>query len=173
MIDMNEIIDYIKNIICESDKRTVNGSVQTGTMSSCHSKNNMKNIFHWTKYKLRQYISHNDRLNGFFLFFLHFLFQILVYFTLLTSPIYSATFMCAIVFWVLILLSNIYFRGCLLLKLERYLWETRSWYGPMYLFCEEQYITPNMANNFFICRQVLLITIIFLRILFFNTKINI
>jgi hypothetical protein len=167
MIDMNRMIDYIKNIVCDGDYGDANMSIHTGSMSVHQSKNNMKYIFLWTKDKLRQYISPNDRLNGFFLFLLHSLFQILVYFALLTSPIYSATFMCAIIFWVLILLSNIYFRGCLLLKLERYLWGTRSWYGPMYLFCEEEYITPNLANNFFICQQVIVITIIFLRVLFF------
>jgi hypothetical protein len=168
MIDMNRMIDYIKNIVCDGDYGDVNMSILTGSMSLHQSKNNMKYIFLWTKDKLRQYISLNDQLNGFFLFLLHSLFQIFVYFALLTSPIYSATFMCAIIFWVFILLSNIYFRGCLLLKLERYLWGTRSWYGPMYLFCEEEYITPNLANNFFICQQVIIITIIFLRVLFFT-----
>jgi hypothetical protein len=138
----------------------------TQCISNSRSKDTMLSIFQCTEDNLRRYISHNNRLNGFFLFLLHFLFQILVYFILLTSPIHSAIFACAVVFWLFILLSNICFRGCLLLKLERYLWNTKSWFGPLYLFCDDEYMTPNMVNNFFICRQVLIIMIVFLRILF-------
>lgn len=151
------LFDYIKEITKES--------ITVWSSKDC-SKYTKHSIFQWTKDKLRQYLSHNDRINGFVLFLLHFILQILVYFALLTSPICSAKFMCAVVFWVLILLTNVYFRGCILLKMERYLWNTRSWYGPMYLFCDDHYMNNNLANNFFICRQVLVITIIFLRVLF-------
>ena len=130
-------------------------------------KNNMKNVFEWTKYKLRQYISHNDRVNGFVLFLLHLILQIIVYFALITCPIHSTKFVGAVVLWVFILLSNVCFRGCILLKLERYLWNTKTWYGPMYLFCKDSYMTSNLANNFFICQQIIVVTIVFLRILFF------
>jgi len=154
-----QLFDYIKNMVTDS--------VTWRRLSFSQSKDSVKTLFKWTEDKLRRYISHNDRLNGFFVFLLHFLFQILVYFTLVISPIHSVRFVCAVVLWILILLSNTCFRGCLLLKLERYLWNTKSWYGPMYLFCDEDYMTPNLANNFFICSQVLVITIVFLRILFF------
>ena len=141
------LFNYIrKNNIKATVKATVKES-DTEWISNIWSKDTMHSIFQWTKDKLRQHISVNDRLNGFVLFLLHFILQILVYFSLLTSPIHSVTFVSAVVFWVLILLSNICFRGCLLLKMERYLWNTRSWYGPMYLFCEEEYINPNMASN--------------------------
>lgn len=157
--------DCINNMISHSGHANV--SMLTDSISNSHSsKNNMKHVLEWTKYKLRHYISHNDRLNGYVLFLLHFILQILVYFALLTCPIHSAKFVCAALLWLFILLSNVCFRGCILLKLERYLWDTRTWYGPMYLFCEDSYITSNLANNFFICQQVILITIVFLRVLF-------
>jgi len=162
---MISFFDCINNMIYDNGHANV--SMLTDSISTSHSKNIMKYVFEWTKYKLRQYISQNDRLNGYVLFLLHFILQILVYFALLTSPIHSAIFVCAVVLWLFILLSNVCFRGCILLKLERYLWNTRTWYGPMYLFCEDSYITSNLANNFFICQQVIVITIVFLRFLFF------
>ena len=164
---MTGLFDYIKkNNIKEIVKESDAADWISKDWSNGWSKDTLYSIFQWTKHTLRQHISDNDRVNGWILFLLHFILQILVYFALLISPIHSVTFVGALVFWVLILLSNICFRGCLLLKMERYLWNTRSWYGPMYLFCEEEYITPNLANNFFICRQVLVVTIIFLRFLF-------
>lgn len=132
------------------------------------SKVTIQNIIHSIEDILRRYLSKDNRINGFFVFLLHSALQIMVYTILLTFPISSIYFIVAIVLWILIMLSNISFRGCFLLKLERYLWNTQSWYGPLYLFCDENNVTNGIVNNFFICRQVLVMTIVFLRILFYN-----
>ena len=132
------------------------------------SKDTIQNIFHTIEDILRRYISSDNRINGFFVFLLHSVLQFLIYGFLLFAPIYSVYFIGAILLWSFIILTNFSFRGCFLLKLERYLWNTQSWYGPLYLFCDENFVTNGFVNNFFICRQVLVMTIVFLRILFYN-----
>jgi hypothetical protein len=134
---------------------------------STSSKDNTKRIFTWIEYYLRTYISNNNRLNGFFVFVIHLLLQFIVYFFLLSYPICSTFFYSAFIIWTLIIVSNFYFKGCLLLKLERYLWNTKTWYGPIYMFCDNSDISPTTINNFFICRQLIVITLVFMRILFY------
>ena len=131
------------------------------------SKDSMKRIITWMEDKLTCYISHNNRLNGYIVFIIHFLLQILVYFVLLTSPIHSTCFYLAFSVWAIIILSNFYFKGCILLKLERYLWNTKTWYGPLYMCCDTCDISTTTVNNFFICRQLAMITLVFMRILFY------
>jgi hypothetical protein len=132
------------------------------------SKHNIQSMYRSIEDILRRYVSYDNRINGFFIFILHSLLQLLVYGFLLFSPIYSWHFIIAFILWVFIMLTNFSFRGCFLLKLERYLWNTQSWYGPLYLFCDETFVTNGIVNNFFVCRQVLIMTIVFLRILFYN-----
>ena len=131
------------------------------------SKDNIKQIITWVADNLKSYISPNNQLNGFIVFIIHFLLQILVYFILLTYPIHSICFYIAFCVWVIIIMSNFYFKGCILLRLERYLWNTKTWYGPIYLFCDTCNMSHNTINNFFICRQLIVVTLVFMRILFY------
>jgi len=131
------------------------------------SKDNMKRIIRGVEDNLKSYISHNNQFNGFIVFIIHLLLQILVYFVLLTYPIYSTCFYLAFSLWAFIIISNFYFKGCILLKLERYLWNTKTWYGPFYMFCDTCDLSSTTVNNFFICRQLIVITLVFMRILFY------
>lgn len=131
------------------------------------SKDNMKQIITCLEHNLTLYISHNNRFNGFIVFIIHFLLQIFVYFVLVTYPIYSTCFYLALCVWTIIIVSNFYFKGCIMLKLERYLWNTKTWYGPILMFCDTCDMSPTTVNNFFICRQLIVITIVFMRILFY------
>ena len=167
---MSHFMDFFINDFLVNNSIINNSIINNSIITDyffIRSKDTIQNIFHLIEHTLRRYLSKDNRINGFFVFLLHFALQIIVYTILLTFPISSIYFIVAILLWFLIMLSNISFRGCFLLKLERYLWNTQSWYGPLYLFCDENNVTNGIVNNFFICCQVLVMTLVFLRILFF------
>lgn len=128
------------------------------------SKTNIKHILKTAEQSLKIF-SDNNHLNGFLVFLVHLLIQLTSGCLLIFYPI-GHLFYSIIVIWIGILLSNIYFRGCILTKLERHLWQTNNWYGPFFLYCDWFQLNPNMLNNLFICKIILISTIVFLRILF-------
>lgn len=128
------------------------------------SKTTIKHILKTAEQSLKIF-SDNNHLNGFFVFLVHLLIQLTSGCLLIFYPI-GHLFYSIIVIWIGILLSNIYFRGCILTKLERHLWQTNNWYGPFFLYCDWFQLNPNMLNNLFICKIILISTIVFLRILF-------
>jgi len=128
------------------------------------SKHQMKAFLTFCDDKL-QIISNDPKYNGFIVFIFHLLFQIISIFFLFFYPI-SITFYIVLSIWIIVLASNFYFRGCILTKLERYLWNTTSWFGPYYIFCNLDKWSNNKIKNMYICQIITLITILFVRILF-------
>jgi hypothetical protein len=123
-----------------------------------------KNLLLFLEQKLT-YISKNNKFNGFIVFLFHLIFQIASFYFILMYPL-SNTFYLVILVWIFILLSNYYFKGCILTKLERHLWSTKEWFGPYFIFCDLNTWSPNKIKNMYICQIILLITIVFMRILF-------
>ncbi len=128
------------------------------------TKSQLKNLLFYFENKL-QIISNNAKFNGFIVFILHLIFQIISLYILLFTPI-SYTFYIVIALWSIILLSNFYFRGCFLTKLERHLWNTKTWFGPYYICYDLQPSSTNTIKNIYICQIIFVVTIIFLRVLF-------
>ena len=128
------------------------------------SKQQLKYILNLCKEKMT-IISSDHKINGFIVFIFHFIFQIISTYFLFFYPI-SNTLYFVLLLWIIILLSNIYFRGCILMKLERYLWNTKKWYGPSFIFCDLNNWSDTKIKNTNICKLVIIITIIFIRILF-------
>ena len=110
-------------------------------------------------------ISSDHKINGFIVFLLHLMFQIISAYFLFFYPI-SNTFYFILLAWIIILLSNIYFRGCILTKLERYLWNTKKWFGPSFICCDLNKWSDTKIQNTNICKLIIITTIIFVRILF-------
>ena len=110
-------------------------------------------------------ISDDDKINGFIVFLFHLLFQFISIYILFFYPI-SNTFYFILLAWIIILLSNLYFRGCILTKLERYLWNTKKWFGPAFICYDLNEWSDTKIKNVIICQLILIITIIFVRILF-------
>jgi len=128
------------------------------------NKEQNKNLLLFVEQKLK-FISNNNKLNGFILFIFHLLFQLVSIYILFFHPI-SNLFYFTLFIWIIILISNYIFRGCILTKLERYLWQNNEWFGPYYICCNLNYWSSNKIKNMYICQIILLITILFLRILF-------
>ncbi len=128
------------------------------------SKDQMKSFLTYCENKLK-IISNNQKYNGFIIFLFHLLFQIVSIYFLFFYPI-SNTFYFVLFIWILVLISNLYFRGCILTKLERYLWNTNSWFGPYYMYFNLDKWSNNKIKNMYICQIITLITILFVRILF-------
>ena len=128
------------------------------------SKEQMKSILNYCEHKLKC-ISDNPKYNGFIVFLFHLLFYIVTTYFLFFYPI-SPIFYFVIVIWGIILASNFYFRGCILTKLERQLWNTNTWYGPYYMFCDFENLSDNKIINIYICQKILIISLLFVRILF-------
>ena len=128
------------------------------------NKQQNKNLLLFVEEKLK-IISNNNKLNGFFIFILHLLFQLVSIYILFFYPI-SNLFYFTLFIWIIILISNHIFRGCILTKLERYLWQNNDWFGPYYICCNLNTWSSNKIKNMYICQITFLITLLFIRILF-------
>ena len=124
----------------------------------------MKQLMTYCENKLKS-ISDDNKFNGFIVFLFHYLLLFIVYYLLLFYPI-SSSYYGIVFFWVCIVLSNVYFRGCLLTKVERHLWKTKEWLGPQFFFYDSCSLSNVMLQNLFICKVIFIATIIYLRILF-------
>ena len=128
------------------------------------NKEQNKKLLLFVEEKLK-FISNNNKFNGFVLFIFHLLFQLISIYILFFYPI-SPIFYFTLFLWILILISNYIFKGCILTKLERYLWQNYEWFGPYYICCNLNTWSSNKIKNMYICQITILITILFLRILF-------
>jgi len=128
------------------------------------NKQQNKKLLLFVEEKLK-IISNNNKLNGFFIFILHLLFQLVSIYILFFYPI-SNLFYFTLFLWIIILISNHIFRGCILTKLERYLWQNNDWFGPYYICCNLNTWSSNKIKNMYICQITFLITLLFIRILF-------
>ena len=128
------------------------------------SKQKINHILNHCREKMN-IISTDNKINGFIVFLIHLLFQFISTYFLFFYPI-SNTFYFVLLAWIIILLSNLYFRGCILTKLERYLWNTKKWFGPYFICCDLNEWSDTKIKNVAICQIIIIITIIFLRILF-------
>ena len=92
---------------------------------------------------------------------------LMLYFTITRDldPLFYLTVLC----WIIVILCHFYFNGCILIRIERYLWDTKTWYGqwtPLYNLLKKYDIelTKNLLNNLFICGGIILTIFIILKI---------
>ena len=127
-------------------------------------KEYIKNLMIHFEYKLKC-ITDDNKFNGFLVFLFHYILLFIIYYLLVFFPI-SFSYYCIVFLFVCIVASNVYFRGCLLTKLERHLWNTTEWFGPQFFFYDSSTLSNVMLQNLFICKIIFIATIVFLRILF-------
>lgn len=77
----------------------------------------------------------------------------------------------SVLFWLLIMSLHFYFHGCIFTKIERYLWNSKEWYGPWtYIWQGFNFlgveITGKFADNIFICWGTFLILFITLKFIY-------
>ena len=128
------------------------------------NKQQNKKLLLFVEEKLK-FISNNNKFNGFIIFLFHLLFQLISIYILFFYPI-SNLFYFTLTLWILILISNYILKGCILTKIERYLWKNNEWFGPYYICCNLNNWSSNKIKNMYICHITLLLTILFIRILF-------
>lgn len=128
------------------------------------NKEQNKKLLLFVEQKLK-FISNNNKFNGFIIFLFHLLFQLISIYILFFYPI-SNLFYFTLTLWIFILISNYIFKGCILTKIERYLWKNNEWFGPYYICCNLNNWSSNKIKNMYICQITLLLTILFIRILF-------
>lgn len=110
-------------------------------------------------------LSSNDNLTGFYVFLIHFMCQFIMIIIFLFYPL-SPLYYFMVVVWLVVLVSNIYFRGCLVTKIERRLWKTKSWYGPIFEFGNLNKLPCNTVTNISVCLSIFVCMVIFVRVLF-------
>jgi hypothetical protein len=147
-----------------SDDKTKEHKIKTKIKTKSSADKYMKNLMIYYENKLK-YISDDNKFNGFIVFLFHYLLQFIVYYLLLFFPI-SFSYYAIVLFWLCIVFSNVYLRGCLLTKVERHLWKTKEWLGPQFFFYDSCSLSNVMLQNLFICKVIFIATIIYLRILF-------
>jgi len=130
----------------------------------CCSKDDMNIIIEFVVSKLNC-ISSNDNLTGFCVFLIHFICQLIIITIFLFYPL-SLLYYFIVVIWLFCLVSNIYFKGCLVTKIERHLWKTKSWYGPLFELGNLNQLPCNTLTNISVCLSIFVCMIIFVRVLF-------
>ena len=124
-----------------------------------------KNIINFVKNKLYE-ITKNDILSAWIVFAIHIIFGASTLIMLIFGSVNNLFYIFSMILWILIGIMNIYFKGCIFTKIERKLWNNKSWYGgpwtvPIYLF---KYlgliINEEISNKIVLIFSFLLIVIV-------------
>lgn len=107
---------------------------------------------------------------GFLIFLVHLFFYVSMYFFLFFGEVnLFYYFLCFI--WVLSICTHIYFKECLITKVEKNLWEAEKWDGlwtPIFSLLDKNNIEvrENLKNNIFICFAIFVFIFLIVRIVF-------
>lgn len=136
-------------------------------MSICSNKINYKHIIQWIELGLYPY-TNNNKMSGFVIFIFHLLICGIPGVYLMIGEVNYFYFIC-IAFWLFVFLLHFYFKGCILVKAERYLWNTKKWYGPwsMIIFPLQNIgvkVTKSLSENIFLAYGLFLTLYVFNRL---------
>lgn len=117
-------------------------------------KKHTKQIIEYTENLLKSLnISKNDGINGFIVVLIHWILTgiplMYIFFGEINNYYYFSCFI-----WLIIFLMHLYFKGCILTRIERKLWHEKKWWGPwIFLFTPLKFvgidITDKSANIIF------------------------
>lgn len=130
-----------------------------------------------TKYLIKKFdestgkIIENSKLRGKILYYFHCFIVSTIFLIILFGSI-NVYFFISLALWIIIMLLHLYFGGCIFIRIERELFDDKSWKGIWtYIFnILEHYgytITDNISNNIFICIAILLSSIFFMKMIYF------
>lgn len=133
-----------------------------------HRKNYTNSIIQ-TYIRLLKNITNNQTFNVNITTFFHILIVILPSYLLIVKPVHTIYFYISLVIWVLIILSNLYFNGCIFIRIEQELISDKTWKGPwVYLFSLLKLfninVTPTISTYIFISGGILFLTLLLFKI---------
>jgi hypothetical protein len=117
--------------------------------------------------------TNNNNVSGFCVYLFHIIICTSTFLYLFLGNI-DVLFYFSLAVWVSIFILHFHFKGCILTKIERHLWNTNTWYGPWtLLFSPIEYyskdkLSKNVKKNMFICSGIILSTFLLLKIVFYN-----
>ena len=126
--------------------------------------------------KLFLYFINNNLIAGYLVLFIHTFFGIFLIYNLMIREINILYYIYTII-WILVIYSNYYFHGCILVRIEQSFFQDKKWNGPinMLFYFLHLFYKPNkdILNDFikyFICAPIS--TIIILKYIFDHSNIN-
>lgn len=142
-------------------------------MSICSNKISYKDVIKGIELGLYPYTNDN-KISGFIVFIFHLLVCGIPGVYLMIGDINYIYFLC-IGLWLFVFWLHFYFKGCILVKTERYLWDTRDWYGPwsMIIFPLQNVgveITKSLTENIFLGYGLFLTLYVFINLYSYYTK---
>lgn len=119
-------------------------------------------------------VSNNRYINGFFLVLVHWILTLIPLVYLFIGNINNIYYFCCFI-WIMIFIFHFYFKGCIITRVERTIWNEKKWFGPwIFLFTPLEKIgieiNNEIANNIFICFGFIIALIIFLRVSYYGHK---
>lgn len=132
-------------------------------------KKHTKILINYVQDKLFK-LTGNDAISGYIVFLFNRIVTDLPLIYILIGEI-NWLFYLFFVAWIAIFNLHLYFNGCILIRLERSLWNTRDWFGTLaWIFSPlvktGVEMTPNLVNNIFICWGIVIFMVGFLRFLY-------
>lgn len=131
-------------------------------------KKNTKLIVYFTKEELFK-LNENHVLNGFYVLLVHWICCAIPSFIIFFGEV-NIFFYLSCLAWLIIISAHLYFKGCIFTRIERELWQDKTWCGPWVfpfklLNLSGVEVTPNLSNNIFTCWGIFLSIFVFLKIL--------
>jgi hypothetical protein len=114
-------------------------------------------------------ITGNDKLSGYFMIIFHWIIMIIPLLYLIIGKVNNLYYLLSILLYVVVF-CHFYFRGCLLVRIERHLLKDKQWWGPwMFLFTPLEYIsnspmTSNLADRIIYSCIIIISVLILYRI---------
>jgi len=103
-------------------------------------KQHTQSIINNTQQFLYKYTG-NDKMSGYVMIIFHWIIMIIPLFYLLFGPVNKLYYFLSFFLYVVIF-CHFYFKGCLLVRIERHLLNSNQWWGPwMFMFSPLEYIT--------------------------------
>jgi len=111
----------------------------------------------------------NHIMNGFYVLLVHWILCAIPSFIIITGEM-NIYFYLSSLCWLIIFAAHLYFKGCIFTRIERELWQDKTWHGPWVfpfkiLETTSVNVTPNLSNNIFICWGIILTIFVFLKVL--------
>jgi hypothetical protein len=135
-------------------------------------KNNTEIISYFIINNLNKITNNNKTYSFYILVFLHYTFILITFIYFILSDI-NYKFYISILIILCIFILHFYFRGCILIRVERKLLNNKEWYGiwnfiifPLKFIGFD--ITSGLINNIFICFGIITLFFILIKILFFT-----
>ncbi len=130
-----------------------------------------------TKYLIKKFdestskIIENKHLRGKLLYYFHCCLVSVIFLIILFGSI-NIYFFISLTLWIIIMFLHLYFRGCIFIRIERELFDDKSWKGIWTYFfsvleCYGYNVTDNISNSIFICSAILFSSIFFMKFIYF------